>query len=329
MPTLLAACADANMRIVHTEIKRIFFALYIDIVDIMHVQSYFSPLRERFMDTELARTFLAVIAAGNFVKAAERLYVTQSTVSARIKTLEEQLGCKLFIRNKAQTTPTPAGQQFQKYAAALVRTVEQARQDVGIPRGFRTSLTVGGRFGLWDQLLLKWLQKMRERAPDVSIRAEIGFEKDLMQALVEGRLDIGMMYTPESRPGLTVQPLLEEILILVSTDERYGTELDNRYVYVDWGPEFYTRHSAVFADFIGPAITASIGWLGLHHILTAGGAAYLPRRMVQHLLDDRTLFQVEEAPTFTLPAYVVHSAQADNESLSWALEELQLLARVD
>lgn len=45
------------------------------------------------MDTELARTFLAVVNAGNSVAAAERLHVTQSTVSARIQTLEQQLRC--------------------------------------------------------------------------------------------------------------------------------------------------------------------------------------------------------------------------------------------
>ena len=51
------------------------------------------------MDTELARTFLAVVSAGNFVSAAERLHVTQSTVSARIHTLETSLGSRLFVRD--------------------------------------------------------------------------------------------------------------------------------------------------------------------------------------------------------------------------------------
>ena len=148
------------------------------------------------MDTELARTFLTVIAAGNFISAADRLHVTQSTVSARIHTLEDQLGCTLFVRNKAGTTLTPAGRQFQKHASMLVRTVEQARHDVGVPRGFRAALTVGGRFGLWEQLLLKWLPLMLKVAPDIAVRAEIGLEADLMQGLVEGRLDIGVMYTP-------------------------------------------------------------------------------------------------------------------------------------
>ena len=87
------------------------------------------------MDTELARTFLTVVTAGNFITAAERLHVSQSTVSTRIHTLEQLLGCTLFVRNKAGTTLTPAGRQFQRHASALVRTVEQARHDVGIPRG--------------------------------------------------------------------------------------------------------------------------------------------------------------------------------------------------
>jgi DNA-binding transcriptional LysR family regulator len=96
------------------------------------------------METELARTFLTVVAAGNFVSAAERLHVAQSTVSARIRALEEQLACSLFIRNKAGTRLTPAGRQFQKHAAVLVRTVERARQDAGIAAGYR------GRWWLAD-----------------------------------------------------------------------------------------------------------------------------------------------------------------------------------
>jgi DNA-binding transcriptional LysR family regulator len=100
------------------------------------------------VDTELARTFLSVVAAGSFARASERLFVTQSTVSARIQSLEEQLRCQLFVRNKGGTTLTPAGRNFQKHATTLVRTVELARQDVGVPQGYRASLTIGGRIGL-------------------------------------------------------------------------------------------------------------------------------------------------------------------------------------
>jgi len=121
------------------------------------------------MDTELARTFLAVIANGSFVAASERLHVTQSTVSVRIQRLEEILGVELFERNKAGTTLTPAGKQFQRHAAVLTRTVEQARQELGVVTGFRASLTVGGRIGLWEDLLSRWLPIFSGLAPDVAI----------------------------------------------------------------------------------------------------------------------------------------------------------------
>src|SRR3546814_13169838 len=99
------------------------------------------------MDTELARTFLTIVAAGSFVGAAERLYVTQSTVSARIHALEEHLGCTLFVRNKGGTTLTPAGRQLEKHAFTLVRTVERARHYVGGPReiGRATGREKGGQ----------------------------------------------------------------------------------------------------------------------------------------------------------------------------------------
>lgn len=271
------------------------------------------------MDTELARTFLTVVTAGNFIAAAERLHVTQSTVSARIHNLETLLGCTLFVRNKAGTTLTPAGRQFQKHASTLVRTVEQARHDVGVPRGFRAALTVGGRFGLWEQLLLKWLPLMLKTAPDVSVRAEIGLEADLMQGLVEGRLDIGVMYTPESRPGLKVEPLFEERLVLVSTDPDQPPEPTRGYVYIDWGPEFYAKHSASFPDSVGMGLTANIGWLGLQHVLENGGSGYFPIRLARPYLKSGRLTALRGAPEFALPAYVVYPSDADANLLGPAL----------
>lgn len=262
------------------------------------------------MDTELARTFLAVIEAGSFSNAAERLHVTQSTVSARVHTLETFLGSTLFVRNKAGTSLTAAGRQFQRHALLLIRTVEQARHDVGVPKGYRASITLGGRFGLWEDLLLRWLGVMRQTLPDISVRAEIGFESDLMQGLIDGRLDIGVMYTPQSRPGMVVEKLFEESLVFVTTNPTAPAE---NYVYVDWGPEFYARHSTEFSRAEGSALTVNIGWLALQHILRDGGSGYFPRRLVAAYLDTGTLVCPPDAPTFALPAYAVYASD-DHES---------------
>lgn len=279
------------------------------------------------MDTELARTFLTVISVGNFINAAEHLHVSQSTISTRIHTLEEQLGCSLFVRNKAGASLTAAGRIFQKHASTLVRTVELARQDIGIPKGFRGTLTIGSRIGLWEQFLLKWLPLMQKSTPDVSIRAEIGFESDLMLGLVEGRIDIGVMYTPQSRPGLKVEHLFEEKLVLVSTNPRGAPEPETGYVLVDWGPEFYIRHSASFPNFTGPALTANIGWLGLQHVLENSGSGYFPIRLVQSHLQSKRLFVIANAPEFSLPAYVIYALERDEDVLERALDGMRILAK--
>jgi DNA-binding transcriptional LysR family regulator len=272
------------------------------------------------MDTELARTFLTVVAAGNFISAADRLHVSQSTVSTRIHSLEDQLGCTLFVRNKAGTTLTSAGRQFQRHAATLVRTIEQARHDIGIPEGFSGTLIVGGRIGLWEEFLLQWLQLMREARPEISIRIESGLEPELMQGLIDGRTDIGVMYTPQSRPGLKIEQLFEEKLILVSTDPKGKPEPQPGYVYVDWGPEFYARHSACFPDFAGPSLCANIGWLGLQHVLANGGSGYFPKRIVLPHLKTKRLTLIDDAPEFSMPAYVVYPLECDRDLFGSALE---------
>jgi DNA-binding transcriptional LysR family regulator len=267
-----------------------------------------------------------VVASGNFITAAERLHVSQSTVSTRIGTLEEQLGCVLFVRNKAGAILTAAGRQFQRHASTLVRTVEQARQDIGIPKGFSGTIVVGGRIGLWEEFLLRWLPLMQEADPHVSIRAESALETELMQGLVEGRIDIGVMYTPQSRPGLKVELLFEEQLVLVSTNPKAAPEPHEGYVYVDWGPEFYARHSAFFPSFGGPALTANIGWLGLQHVLENGGSGYFAHRIVEPLLKARRLHLVAGAPEFLMPAYVVHPVDREDDHVLRAIGIIHRIA---
>jgi DNA-binding transcriptional LysR family regulator len=277
------------------------------------------------MDTELARTFLTVVSSGNFISAADRLHVSQSTVSTRIHTLEDQLGCVLFVRNKAGTTLTSAGRQFQRHAATLVRTIEQARHDIGIPEGFSGTLVVGGRMGLWEEFLLKWLQMMREARPEVSVRAESGLEPELMQGIIDGRMDIGVMYTPQSRPGLKLEQLFEEKLVMVSTDAKSKPEPQPGYVYVDWGPEFYARHTACFPNF-GSPLTANIGWLGLQHVLENGGSGYFPERIVRPHLKAKRLNLIGNAPEFSMPAYVVYPLDCDRDLFGIALEIMHGIA---
>lgn len=278
------------------------------------------------MDVDLARTFLAVVETGSFVEAANRVSVTQSTVSMRIKSLEEQLGKTLFVRSKAGASLTPAGAQFQKHAVAMVRIWEHARLEVSLPAGYQAAFTVGSQYSLWDGFLLDWLARMRTKAPDIAFRTQTGFSDALMRRLVEGTLDVGVMYAPQHRPGFELEMLFEEELVLVSSEPRPSSKPGKNYIFIDWGPEFQADHSLNYPDLTIPGLYMELGSLSLNYLLDNQGSGYVPKRLALPHLQEERLRLVKNAPSFHYPAYVVYPADADPQILDLALVTMREVA---
>ncbi|MEZ5449498.1 MAG: LysR substrate-binding domain-containing protein [Thiolinea sp.] len=105
-----------------------------------------------------------------------------------------------------------------------------------------------------------WIGILRRDMPSVSIHSEIGFEEDLMRRLIEGAIDIGLMYTPQYGAGLQVEHLFDETLVLVATEPEAEWP-DERYVYVDWGPGFMPSIRRVFRNCVARLCRPiSAGW---------------------------------------------------------------------
>lgn len=278
------------------------------------------------MDIQLARTFLEIVATGNFLRAAERLHVTQTAVSARVRTLEELLGRKLFVRNKSGASLTPAGEQFLRYAQTLVQVWERARHQVAVPPGRRAVVTVGGELSLWDPLLLDWLLWMRQAAPQLALRAEVGLPERLVEQVAEGILDIAVVYAPHQRPGLKIELLIEEKLVFVTTSRRGQAQRTDDYVFVDWGPEFVARHNLAFPELSSAGTFVGLGPLGLQYILDAGGSGYFRMNAIRPHLKSGRLRLVAGAAEFAYPAYAVYSESADAKIVTPALAGLRHVA---
>ena len=278
------------------------------------------------MDIELARTFLAIVEAGSFVAAAERLNVTQTAVSARVRSLEDHLGRTVFTRNKSGATLTPAGEEFLRFAPKLVQVWERARQQVAVPHGRRAVLAAGGELSLWNPLLLNWMVWMRRNASDIGLRTQVGLPDALVQQVSERVLDLAVVHSPRQWPGLHVEMIMEETLVLVSTDERVSEVSDPDYVYVDWGSDFASRHGMSFPQFSNAALFVGLGPLGLDYIAQAGGAGYFRRSAVEPFLATGRLRLVPDAPTFAHPVYAVYSEAAETDVLGTALDGLRELA---
>jgi LysR family transcriptional regulator, flagellar master operon regulator len=281
------------------------------------------------MDTEVVRTFLEIVAQRNFGVAAERLNVAQTTVSARIRLLEEHLGRPLFIRNKTGATLTSAGEQLLRYAPTFVQLWERARHQVALPANKQAVLAMGGELSVWDPLLLKWLVWMREAAPEVAIRAKVGVAEELNSQVAEGVLDFAVLYTPQHRPGLEIELLIEEKLVLVTTRPNPEGIVGPDYVYVDWGSDFALHHSLSFPDMTDPGLFVSLGPLALNYILEVGGSGYFRLSAVQALLKTGALRLVPDTPEVSYPAYAVYGTNAEPTLIRKALDGLRQVAKSD
>ncbi len=259
------------------------------------------------MDITNIRTFLAVVETGSFVAAAERVNVTQSTVSMRIRSLEDQLGVKVFARNKSGASLTNSGREFAKHAVAMARIWDQAFLEVGVGENKAALLRVGGQLSIWGSFLVAWLAWMHAEAPAISIKCEVGRVDELMRNLLEGSLDIAVMYRPQQLAALQVRKLFNDEMILVSSPGAKDPLMGDDYVFVNWGPEFRSDHALNFPDINRPHMSLDLGVLGIDYLFRANAAGYFPRRVCAPYLQNGTLRKVANAPVFSYPVYAVHS----------------------
>jgi len=279
------------------------------------------------MDINLARTFLEVSRCGSFIAAAERMHLTQTAVSARIRTLEDLLERRLFVRNKAGARLTPAGERFVRHATALVQVWEQARQFVALPPGREEVVSLGGELSLWYPLLADWLIWMHQECPDIALRTDVDGPMRLLDRVQEGSLDLAVLYNPPQRPDLVSELLVEEKLIMV-TSAADGAMNPAQYIYVDWGPSFAANHQAAFPGLSSPPVSISLGPLALTYLLSVGGSGYFRVGTVQPFLSDGRLRRVENAPEFSWSAYAVYATRREDRVIDRVRHGLRTVASI-
>lgn len=169
-----------------------------------------------FITLRQIQYFLAAADNLHFTKAAERLAVTQPTLSHQIAQLEAHLGGPLFDRIGKQVRLTESGRLLKNYAARAVRELEAGRLALSELEGMiRGELRIGVIQSFSRTLLPSILGSFITRYPGIrlSIREMSGLE--IEQALANGALDLGIAFAPTTLDGTEVEPVLEEQLLLV------------------------------------------------------------------------------------------------------------------
>jgi DNA-binding transcriptional LysR family regulator len=257
------------------------------------------------MNLQELRTFLTIIETGSLVRASEMLNVTQSTVTARLKSLEDELGQTLLIRNKSGATLTAAGVKLRRYANSISSLWQQARQDVALAQSTAGFCNLACEYDLWGGLGEHFVQQVMELCPQIHLSIWLGSQSEVMRWLDEGKSDLAFTYRRAQSPQHGQIALQPDQLLLVSTSPDSPIRFDPDYVFVEAGERFERDHTLAFADAGTARVSISNAAIGLDHLLRYGGSAYLPTRVADQALAAGDLFHLTDAPQFERAIYVM------------------------
>ncbi|PJG57882.1 HTH-type transcriptional regulator HdfR [Aeromonas cavernicola] len=269
------------------------------------------------MDTELLRTFIEVSKTRHFGRAAENLYLTQSAISFRIRQLEEQLGVSLFARHRNNIRLTASGERLLPYADAILHTLGRAKQDVALSPGFSQQLAIGAPAVFWELDFNDWLNQVYGLVPGLAIRLETASREHLCRQLLERTLDLALLCEPTKIDEIALHPVGELVFELVSRDLSTTTDdlMQMPHIHLDWGTHFELQPSPLLSLQKTPVLHSTSANMALQFVLTHGGAAYLPRRMVSHHLTQGILHQVAGSPALSRPLYLAYLEKSDRREL--------------
>jgi len=255
---------------------------------------------------ELLRTFLEVNRTRHFGRAAENLHVGQSTVSARIRQLEERVGTPLFTRQRNDIELTAAGLKLLPYAESLVANWQRVRQELMAAAGTRT-LMVGGVPSLWGPLLLDWVARALAHDDRLSLNVESLSPEAIARRLSSGSLDLAFAFDPVSVAGVVAREVARLELVLVSSRPVTSVEAAmQHYIYVDWGTAFSRAHAEHFPVMAPPRLRLSTGRLAQDYLAQHPGSAYLAAGGLEPLIAAGDIFCVPAAPVISRGVYALY-----------------------
>ena len=168
------------------------------------------------MDLKQLEYFVRVAEMGSFTRAALALNIAQPALSRQVRLLEVELHQNLLTRNGRGAVPTEAGQLLLAHGRGILHQVERAREELGRVRGSLAGrVAVGLPTSLARMLTVPLTRAFRQQMPDATISISEGLSVAMQESLVNGRLDIAVIYNAQPGFETEITPLLEENLLLV------------------------------------------------------------------------------------------------------------------
>ncbi len=276
------------------------------------------------MDLETLKTFVEVSQTRHFARAANNLFVTQAAVSARIAQLEEKLGTRVFTRARNNIQLTTAGHRLLPHAETILGAWNRALLETAGPDD-ATLVTIGCMPSIAEMHLDQIIAYYRTDL-ETMIHVEQLNSQTIISRVREQTVNIGLLYEPPRAKDLSSSHVADLNLVLVSTGPNASVADLENYIYVDWGTSFAISHELDMPESLTQDMRVDTPGPALRSLLASGGAAYLPRALVDTHLESATLFLVPDAPELTRSIFLTTSMQsADQQAVVHVAAELSEL----
>lgn len=262
-------------------------------------------------------TYLVTLAEErHFLNAANRLSISQSSLSQHIQRIEREVGVRLFNRTTRHVELTPAGELLVERARAVLADLEVAFLDArelaqGRVGTLRIGLTGSAIYGLVPRLIRRFRKMYPEI--DIALQPEL-LTSQQVPALVEGRLDIGLVRPPAAVGGWSVEVIDEEPMLALLPDSHPAAEQESldlrtlrREQFVMFRGSSESRvnqvvtsacRSAGFDPIVGQNVSMTSAVVGL---VSAGlGVALVPRSVQQVRAEGVAYVRIDHAPVIRL-----------------------------
>lgn len=154
------------------------------------------------MNLRFVEAFYWVASLKSISRAADKLFLTQSAMSSRIATLEEELGVLLLDRREKQFKLTTAGVRFLVYAQKLLELQREVKTEMGSDAPMAVSMRIGAIESVLHSWLIPWLEKLRRDQPGLELDLTVETTPILMDHIRHGALDLVFAAMPASADGV-------------------------------------------------------------------------------------------------------------------------------
>ena len=275
------------------------------------------------MQIDLLDTFLDLAETRSYHRTAERLRVTQTTVSARVTALEQAVGSRLFDRSRAGTDLTPEGKRFEPHARALRHEWNEAKRRIQIPQGAAQLLRLGIQNDLAAVYLGAWVAEFRAALPETAFYIEPDYSNQMCADLLTGILDFAVMFSPKPHPDLHFDSVGDVTYRMISTEAAQLADVrPDRFIFAHFSPAFAEMHRQMTPELATSPVSVGQSGSVVSLLMAMGGSGYVLEKTAAALIAGRQFMAVGDAPPLRQPVYAALHIRHRTQGLHRKLTQL-------